>query len=67
MYTVKSKTVTREGLATLSDAIEYAAGLNEFVAITGGELELVGIFGVDSVKDGKCPCGDDYTWRKRRK
>lgn len=67
MYKVKSKTVFKEDLATLNDAIEYAATLDESVTITGGELELVGIFGVAGVSDGKCPNGDDYTWKKRRK
>lgn len=67
MYKVKSKTVVKEDLETLDDAMEYAKSLNEFVTITGGELEIVGMFGVDGVKDGKCPSGDDYTWKKRRK
>lgn len=29
-------------------------------------LEFVGELGVDFVKDGKLPNGDDYTWKKRR-
>jgi hypothetical protein len=31
------------------------------------ELIFVGVFGVDSVKDGKLPNGDEYLWKKRRK
>jgi hypothetical protein len=30
-------------------------------------LIFVGEFGVDSVKDGKLPNGDEYLWKKRRK
>lgn len=67
MYTVKSDTSVKDGFTTLTEAMEYAATTNEFVTITGGELEIVGVFGVDSVEDGKCPNGDDYTWKKRRK
>jgi hypothetical protein len=29
-------------------------------------MEIVGRFGADSIKDGKCPDGVDYTWMKRR-
>lgn len=67
MYKVTSKTVVKDDIPSLTEAMEYAKTINEFVTITGGELEIVGMFGVDSVKDGKCPSGDDYTWKKRRK
>jgi hypothetical protein len=50
----------------LTPAMDWAKTLDKFVTITGGEFEIVGKFGVDSVVDGKCPDGVDYTWMKRR-
>jgi hypothetical protein len=44
--------------------MEYAKLINEFVTISGGEFEIVGRFGVDSVVDGKTPDGVAYTWNK---
>jgi hypothetical protein len=52
--------------ATLDLAMDHAKTMNEFVSITGNGFEIVGMFGVDSIKDGKCPDGIDYTWVKRR-
>jgi len=49
---------------TLDLAMAYARTLHTFVKITGGEFEAVGKFGVDSVKDGKCPDGVVYDWNK---
>jgi hypothetical protein len=51
---------------TLAEAMNVAKHMNEFVTIKGSDFEIVGIFGVDSVKDGVCPDGIDYSWRKRR-
>ncbi len=51
---------------TLNDAMKFAKGYDKFVTITNGEMEFVGKFGVDTIKDGKCPDGVDYTWMKRR-
>ena len=51
---------------TLNDAMLFAKGYDKFVTITNGEMEFVGKFGVDTIKDGKCPDGVDYTWMKRR-
>lgn len=48
----------------LASAMEYAKSLNEFVAIQGDGFEIVGMFGVDSIKDGKCPDGVAYDWNK---
>jgi hypothetical protein len=45
-------------------ALSYAKTVAEFVTIKGGEFEIVGRFGVDSVKDGKCPDGIAYDWNK---
>lgn len=50
----------------LTPAMEWAKTLALFVTITGGEFEIVGKFGVDSIEDGVCPDGIDYTWKKRR-
>jgi len=48
----------------LDSAMAHAKSLNKFVTIKGGEFEIVGIFGVDSVADGKCPDGVAYDWNK---
>ena len=50
----------------LGGAILYSQQLGQFVTITGDGMEIVGVFGADSVKDGKLPDGHDYTWKKRR-
>ena len=51
---------------TLDIAMEMAKYIDEFVTITNGTTEFVGMFGVDSVENGICPDGVDYTWMKRR-
>ena len=48
----------------LGSAMDYAKSLNEFVSIKGDGFEVCGMFGVDSVKDGKCPDGVAYDWNK---
>jgi hypothetical protein len=48
----------------LNLAMDWAKTLDQFVKIQGGEFEVVGKFGVDSVKDGKCPDGVVYDWNK---
>jgi hypothetical protein len=50
--------------ADLDLAMAHAKTLNEFVTIKGGEFEIVGKFGVDSIKDGVCPDGVKYDWNK---
>jgi len=50
----------------LTPALDWAKTLAEFVTITGGEFEIVGKFGVDSIENGVCPDGVDYSWKKRR-
>jgi hypothetical protein len=52
---------------TLAEAMNLAKHMNEFVTIKGKDFEIVGKFGVDSIKDGVCPDGIDYDWKKRRK
>ena len=63
MYKVKGKTVTFKVL-TLAEAMNVAKSMNEFVTITGPDFEIVGMFGVDSIKDGLCPDGVKYDWNK---
>ena len=63
MYKVAGKTVTFE-LLSLAEAMHTAKVMNEFVTITGPDFEIVGMFGVDSIKDGKCPDGVAYDWNK---
>ena len=63
MYKVKGKSVAYE-VHSLDEAMKYAKMLNEFVTITGPDFEIVGMFGVDAVKDGKCPDGVAYDWNK---
>ena len=63
MYKVKGKTVTFD-VMTLDEAMHTAKTMNEFVTITGPDFEIVGMFGVDSIKDGVCPDGVKYDWNK---
>ena len=65
MIEVKSKEVSKE-FETLALAMTWAKKLGEFVTIQVNGMELVGKFGADSIVDGKCPDGADYTWKKRR-
>jgi hypothetical protein len=66
MYTVIGKEETFKVL-TLAEAMNLAKHMNEFVTIKGTNFEVCGIFGVDSIENGKCPNGIDYTWMKRRR
>ena len=63
MYKVKGKNVEYEVLS-LDKAMALAKEMNEFVTISGPDFEIVGMFGVDSIKDGKCPDGVAYDWNK---
>jgi len=56
-----------EEVETLSLALTRSKEIGLFVKINGDDFELVGVFGTDSVKDGKLPDGTDYTWMKRRR
>ena len=51
----------------LDAAMQFSKSLDRFVTITDGKFELVGKFGVDSVRQGRLPDGSDYSWYKRRK
>jgi hypothetical protein len=65
MYTVISKIGNKlHECATLEQAMRFAKDQGGFVTITGPDFEVCGIFGVDTIKDGKCPDGIDYDWNK---
>ena len=49
---------------SLDAAMAYAKTLDAFVSIIGSEFEIVGMFGVDSIKNGLCPDGVKYDWNK---
>jgi hypothetical protein len=52
---------------SLADALEYNKTVNRPGTLIIGEgIEIVGSMGVDSIKDGLCPDGVEYSWRKRR-
>jgi hypothetical protein len=63
MYKVIDKSKETE-FANLDLAMAFAKELNVFVTIQGGEFEIVGKFGVDSVQNGLCPDGVAYDWNK---
>jgi hypothetical protein len=44
--------------------MSFARIVGMFVTIKGPDFELCGVFGVDSVRDGKTPDGVPYTWNK---
>lgn len=62
MFLVLSK--DEREFANLDLAMAYAKTLDEFVTIKGNGFEVVGRFGVDSIKDGVCPDGVKYDWNK---
>ncbi len=66
MYKVTTKIKSIEAL-TLDEALKLAKEMNELVTIEGYDIEIIGLFGVDSVIEGKCPDGSAYTWKKRRR
>lgn len=51
----------------LDAAMAWAKVVNVFVTIRGNGMEIVGIFGVDSIENGVCPDGVEYSWKKRRR
>jgi hypothetical protein len=63
MYKIIGKEETFKVL-TLGEAMNVAKSMNEFVTIKGPDFEIVGVFGVDSIKDGLCPDGVKYDWNK---
>lgn len=51
------------GMFTLDEAMQEAKFINEHVTITNGQLEFVGKFGVDEVKD---PSYNGWISRKKK-
>ena len=51
---------------TLSGAMMWAKTCDEFVTITDGTTEIVGVFGVDAVENKVLPDGRTYDWTMRR-
>ena len=66
MVTVKHNSKIHE-FETLAQAMEWAKAIGEFVTIEFDGKQVVGIFGADSVLDGKLPNGETYRWKKRRR
>ena len=62
-FKVTGKNVEYE-VYSLNDAMFLAKKMNEFVTITGPDFEIVGMFGVGSIRNGKCPDGVAYDWNK---
>ena len=71
MYIVKWKDKFGLSRETKCDTLAEAIDNNRLIdrpgtVIIGGGMEIVGSMGVDSIKDGLCPDGVEYTWKKRR-
>lgn len=66
-YQVLSKTVfVFDVCPTLDSAMQTAKALGQFVTIRGPDgMEFVGMFGADTVADGKTPDGHAYDWNKQ--
>jgi hypothetical protein len=54
----------------LSEALDYSRYAREsggtFVCIASENPNMVGKQGVDEIVEGVLPCGNEYTWKKRR-
>jgi len=67
MYKVISKSgLTLNVCPTLEESMKFAKQYGMFVTIKGKDFEVCGMFGADTIKDGKCPDGVEYSWMKRR-
>jgi hypothetical protein len=64
MYKVICNNNELDRFITLNEAMLFAKAVNVFVTIKGPEFEVVGHFGVDTIKDGVCPDGVAYDWNK---
>jgi len=64
MYSVKFDNTELESFITLNEAMAFAKTIDAFITIKGEDFEVVGRFGVDSVKNGVCPDGVAYDWNK---
>ena len=63
MYKVIGKE-KEQSFSSLDLAMEHAKLINKFVTIKSNDFEVCGMFGVDSIVNGKCPDGVAYTWNK---
>lgn len=65
MYKIISKNnLTLNVCLTLEEAMVFSKTVDMFVTIKGPDFEVCGMFGVDSIQDGKCPDGVAYDWNK---
>ena len=65
MYKIISKSgLPLNSCVSLDEAMVFAQTVGMFVTIQGPDFEVCGLFGVDSVRDGKCPDGVAYDWNK---
>jgi hypothetical protein len=65
MYKIISKSgLPLNSYDSLSEAMSFARIVGMFVTIRGPDFEVCGVFGVDTVRDGKCPDGVAYDWNK---
>lgn len=64
MYTVTDKDIELYSADSLNEAMNFAKSYAGFVSIKSDSFEVVGKFGVDAVRDGKCPDGVAYDWNK---
>jgi hypothetical protein len=66
MYKVLNRVgIEIDNYQTLDLAMNAAKHIGSFVTIKGPDFEVCGIFGVDTIKDGKCPDGIAYDWNKK--
>ena len=65
MYKIISKSgLPLNSCVSLDEAMVFAQTVGMFVTIQGPDFEVCGLFGVDTVRDGKCPDGVAYDWNK---
>lgn len=60
MYNIIKNNQTIHKDLTLNKALDIARTINEFVTISNGENDIVGVFGSRVLSD------DEYEWKKRR-
>lgn len=57
-------------LESLTEALRYSEGFRNlgmiFVTMVSENPDVVGRAGVDSIENGLCPDGVEYSWVKRR-
>jgi hypothetical protein len=69
-WTDPNGTACSEDYAEMVEALTQANRLRTqgraYVAMVGENANQVCAMGVDSVKDGRLPSGENYTWKMRR-